>query len=353
MSFYTINSKKSQVNNHNFIFFKVLFTISIIFTAIISVAIIELINNNYEFHQIRNDNALRLTYSDGSCSNQNPAFSPDGKYIIFTRFLNGYNIGPSQIIKLCLSNLTETILFSSEDSDNVNVPGPCWINNKICWSSDRAGESDEIYIADDTGINISQITEHPESIGYYIEPIFNPTNINQIIFEYGPSDTNPHRISLVELDKNNKVTYLTDGILYDDRLPNWSFDGKTILFQRANISNDNWGIYIANLDFSEEDPKLVNISKIDQPNSHNTDNSWYIDNKSILSSSDYNIPIPNIYMFSLNGEDPLRITNSNTNEDGAPSSSPDGKMIAFESHIGQDEETPSDIWIINLDLDST
>jgi len=303
-------------------------------------------NGGNDNNKNRNDNAIRLTVSNGITSNQNPAFSQDGKYIIYTCFLNGYNIGPSQVMKLNIETGEKTVLFSSIDADNVNVPGTSWIGNLICWSSDRAGDSDEIYIANDDGSSIVQITDHPESIGYYIEPVFNPQNTNKIIFEHGPSDIDPHKLALVEIDQGDKVTYLTGGAIYDDRLPNWSHDGTAVLFQRADAGNDNWQIYTATINYSGIDPVLENITKLTQPAAHNTDNSWYSDNSHILSSSDYDIEIPNIYAFPIDGSEPIRITFSDNYEDGAPSCSYDGKWIVFESHIGQDEDTPSDIWII-------
>jgi TolB protein len=56
--------------------------------------------------------------------------------------------------------------------------------------------------------------------------------------------------------------------------------------------------------------------------------------------------MPNIYIVSTEGGEPLRVTHSDTAEDGAPSWSPGGRWIAFESHIVQDEDTPSALWII-------
>ena len=55
----------------------------------------------------------------------------------------------------------------------------------------------------------------------------------------------------------------------------------------------------------------------------------------------------NVWMFPIDESlDPIRKTFSAFHEDGAPSQSHDGTKIAFESHLGQDEEEPSEIWII-------
>jgi len=297
--------------------------------------------------ETRADVSTRITYSTGNASCQNPAFSPDNERILFTRFLNGYNSGPSELVEITISSLAERVVISANEADNVNVPGPVWIDGQICWASDRSGEIDEIFIANDDGSGIEQITEHPESEGYYLEPVFNPSNTDRIVFEYGPSDYVPHHIAVVEMDYAYRVTLLTDDSGYDDRLPNWSFDGNNmILFQRADAGDDHWQIYTGTIVFMDSIPVLQDVTRIAQPNAHNTDNSWYINNQYILSSSDYNIAIPNIYAFPVDGGTPVRVSASSDHEDGAASCSPDGKWIAFESHRGQDEDTPSEIWII-------
>jgi len=301
----------------------------------------------------RPDGAVRLTYSPEGQSAQNPAYSPDGKFVLFTRFVNGYNEIPSELVIINVQTGAEEIIIPAQENvEHISVPGPSWVSGKICWSSDIAGFANEIYTANDDGTNSQQITNHPESEGYYHEPVFNPVDTNNIIFEYGPADDNkPHQIALVEIVDNddNIVTLLTDGS-YDDRLPNWSYNGQTILFQRADPGEENWRIYTGTIDQSGSTPVLVNVTLMDQPKSDNTDNSWYYNNEYVLSSTYYTSDMPNIFAFSASGNESVRITNSSTCEDGAPSCSYDEKWIAFESHLGDDEENPSEIFIIESPL---
>ncbi|MCX6329391.1 MAG: hypothetical protein NTZ85_07780 [Bacteroidia bacterium] len=325
--------------------FKLIFVCTII--AIMSIACSN--DDDEPGQQVRLDNAEQLTFCQNGESAQNPAFSPDGKYILFTRFKNGYNEPPSELVKININTKEETVIIPAQnDVEHISVPGSSWINGKICWSSDLAGQSNEIYTANDDGTEIRQITNHPESAGYYIEPVFNPLDTSKIVFEFGSSDASPHQIALVELDKNNKVTILTNDSHFDDRLPNWSYDGQKILFQRASAGAENWQIHIAEIDFTGIDPTLKEVTKINQPSSPNTDNSWYYNNNYILSSTKYNSVMPNIFALPVNIGNPIRISNTNTNEDGAPSCSPDGKQIAFETHFGEEEEYPSEIWIIKI-----
>ena len=327
----------------------------IVLIIIITVLLVNCDGDGNDNASIRLDNAVQLTYSSGNQSAQNPAFSPDGQYILFTRFLDGYNEPPSELVIINISTGAEQIIVpASTGVEHISVPGPVWINGKITWSSDLPGNANEIYTANDDGTN-KHHTTHPEAEGYYIEPVFNPQDTNKIIFEYVFSDDTPHQIAIVEIDEGNRITYLTDDPDYDDRLPGWSYDGNSILFQRADAGQENWQIYTAAIILGDP-PELNGISRLVQPeDSANCDNSWYYDGLYILSSSDYedayNISIPNIFAFPVSGGDPLRITITPTNEDGAPSCSHDGKWIAFETHYGEDEENPSEIWIIETPLE--
>jgi TolB protein len=298
--------------------------------------------------EIRTDNAIKVT-SFAPESSQNPCFSPDGQYLIFTRFLDGYNSGASEIVKIKVDGSAEETIVSASNSNNVNVPFGSWVDNKICFASDRAGLADEIWIVNDDGSHLQQITTHPEEEGtYYIEPVFNPQNTHQIIFEYvtGKDDnTAIHKIAFLDVETSN-VYLLTDGT-FDDRLPSWSNDGSKIIFQRNNFGQEEgWRVYVANIN-TNPPASIDSLRVIYFGESEYMDCSWSYDDKYILSSSPFGNDMPNIWLFPLdNNKTPIRKTNTNTNEDGAPSQSHDGNKIAFESHYGDSEEEPSEIWII-------
>ncbi len=304
------------------------------------------------YHNLHKQKTLyRLTSSPNLKSAQNPCFSPDSQYILYTRFLNGYNIGPSELVKIRIDGSEEKIIVPASDSDNVNVPFGSWVGNQICFASDRGGISEEIWIVNDDGSNLQQITTHSEGNQvYYIEPVFNPKNNRQIVFEYVQDENDAmaiHRIAFLDVNTKN-VTLLTDGT-YDDRLPSWSNDGSKILFQRNNYGEEEgWSIYIAEINISES-AFLENIRVLSYGKGDYTDCSWSFDDKYVLCSTlfDNNPIIPNIWMFPLDlTQTPIQKTFNNDNEDGAPSQSHDGKNIAFESHYGDLEDIPSDIWLI-------
>ncbi len=297
----------------------------------------------------RNDDAVKITNAlPRSC--QNPVFSPDGNYIVYTRFLNGYNLSPSELVKIRVDGTSEKIIVSAANSGNVNVPYGSWVGNKICFASDRAGGADEIWIVDDDGSNLKQITFHNEENGiYFTEPVFNPQNPKWIAFEYvtGENDLKAiHQIALVDTSTGN-VSLLTD-VGFDDRLPSWSNDGTKILFQRNEYGQDEgWMIYLADINPNNPDT-LSNLRTISNGKSDDTDCSWSFDDKYIVSSSNKgNLIVPNIFMLPIDTTDiPRRITFNDLYEDGAPSHSHDGKWVAFESHYGETEEQSSEIWVI-------
>jgi hypothetical protein len=67
--------------------------------------------------QSRQDSAERLTFSEDGISRRNPAFSPDGMKILFTRFLNGCNRGPSELAVLEPSTAGWRIVVPAWEAD--------------------------------------------------------------------------------------------------------------------------------------------------------------------------------------------------------------------------------------------
>jgi TolB protein len=284
---------------------------------------------------LRHDNAVKLNISL-SGSLQNPAFSPDGDAIVFTRFRNGYNEGPADIFTYNLeNNIVDTLVM--DGSDNVNLPGSSWNsqNESIIFSSSR-DPHDEIFIIRDNGNpgDEVQITDRSNYMAY--EPTFSPDG-EWIVFESHPLDIENQGV-IMRHKLDNTVTYQALSDADDDcRQPNWSPAGNYILFQK--YENKQWDIWIMKPDGS--DKKTVTSGSGDK-----TDACFTNDGEFIIYSCDSELEFANIYKISIEGGNPERLTNYE-GYDGAPSISSDLSKIAFESYGGDpDDSDGTSIWIM-------
>jgi len=296
--------------------------------------------------QTRPDGALRLTTPPPGASDQNPAFSPDGSRLVFTRFENGYNAGPAGLFLLDLDSGQVARLTPVEDQDNVNLPGAAWIaptggEGRIVFASDRL-EADDLWRIAPDGAGFSRITTHAGPPAY-IEPSWSPDG-QWIVFEASASGASPDgsvgKIWKVRADGTG-LTPFTSAPGFDDRQPNWSPAGDRILFQRRALPGGDWDVYTIVPDGSD----LHNVTN--KPAVDDTDASWSPNGAHIVYSTDNgNLPTPNIFVIPATGGQPVRITSSDTHEDSAPSWSPDGTWIVYESHEGQSEDSPTALWRI-------
>ena len=283
----------------------------------------------------RNDNGI-IVNIPLSGSLQNPTFSPDDNSIIFTRFVNGYNVEPAEIYRFELNTENLTLLVS-DGSANVNLPGSSWKNGKIIFSSSR-NPHDEIYQINENGQSGDeiQITNRTNKVAY--EPTYNP-NGDWIVFESHILDIEGNGIiTKYRIDGTSNFIELTDQ--GDDcRQPNWSPNNNKILYQKKN--NGEWNIWMMDIDGTNKTQITSNIGNC-------TDASFTSDGQYIIFSSDYQVNIANIYKIAINGTNLVRLTNF-AGYDGATSISSDGNKLIFES-INGDPDGSNGTKIVLLEL---
>ena len=256
---------------------------------------------------------------------QNPAFSPDGRFILFSSKRNGIGLN---LWKSDVEGGDPVALTDENDADNVNMPGSSWNGptDRVCFSSDRSG-NDEIWVMDPDGNGLLQLTDHPARDW---EPTFSPDGA-WVAFQ---SDRDGNwEIYKVHVETREVVRLTFDSS--DDWEPNWSpVDGK-IVFQSDR--DGDWEIYIMDDDGSSQ------LDITDDP-AEDTDPSWSPDGARVVYSSDHGgMDEADIFVINADGTGNLIRVTDHPAYDGAPSFSPDGEYIAFES----DRSGVLDLWVID------
>jgi TolB protein len=261
---------------------------------------------------------------------QNPCWSPAGDRLTLTRFQTSYNSGNSDIIVAALSGGAAPTLATTTASADVNLPGSCWnaTLGRIAYSSD-AVDRDEIWTVSPQGGAPTRVTNRPNAVAW--EPSFSADG-QWIVFEsHNLAGNDPGTIWKVRLD-GSSLTQLTSGS--DDREPNWSPKGDRILFQ--SMRSGNWDIWTMNVDGSQ-------ILQVTTASGDDTDASYSPDGQRIVYSSDGGgtVTFADLFVIPAAGGTPVRVHAApDTDYAGAPSWSPDGHWLAFETCTGDPDTSP-------------
>lgn len=269
---------------------------------------------------------------------QNPAWSPDGNELLFTRFESGYNREPADLLVYNLETNALRLLVS-DGSGNINLPGAVWnsMTEQIVFSSTR-DPHDEIFIINGDGIPGEEwrVTSRENFVAY--EPSFSPDG-QWVVFESHQLDVEENGV-IMKYRINGSEDYVALTSLTDDcRQPNWSPRGDCIVYQR--FSNGQWDLWVVNVDAS-------NAHQITSGTGDKTDASFSPDGEWIVYSSDESgLEFASIFIIPVSGGASVRVTEY-SGYGGAPSWSQDGATIAFEACPSDpDYSTGTTLWLVD------
>ena len=176
-------------------------------------------------------NAQQITNDPGS--NDSPAFSPDGKRIVFV----GYRTGKAEIYTMNANGSNEQQLTTN--SDNYS---PSWSPDgaRIVFSSLRAGTND-IFVMNADGSNVTALTSDPGAEG---SAVWSPDG-KQIAYVSPKAGCD---IVIMNADGSGK-TAVVNG-LDDCENPTWSPTGTKLAFASEITFGKTYAIFTMNLDGS-------------------------------------------------------------------------------------------------------
>ena len=204
---------------------------------------------------------------------------------------------------------------------NVSQPGSTWNarTGRIVFSSTRTDHDQVFSMASQGKIDtLRQLTSSDTHMAY--EPSFSPDG-QSIVFESHLVNEEGNGVIRMKRVGSSQVEDLTSKD-EDSRQPNWSPAGDVIVYQKKD--DDQWNLWIY-------DVRSKQHRQLTKGDGDKTDATFSPDGRWVLYSADKsNLKHAALFATSLDGERTYQVTNGGV-YDVAPSWSPDGKTIVFES----------------------
>ena len=195
-------------------------------------------DGDYDIYRMDIDGRNQQPLTINDTSDENPKVSPDGQHILFQSERDGNR----EIYVMDIDGRNQTRLTFNPGRDQV----PTWSpdGSQIAFASDRSGNLN-IHTMRANGSSLRQLTFDDLLSGH-------PTwSINdEIAFNAGQNDGDTWEIYVMDSEGQNARQLTDNGV--SDWSPEWSPDGRSILYLHSLSKTDEAAIFIMNTDGSDQ-----------------------------------------------------------------------------------------------------
>ena len=244
--------------------------------------------------------------SPATCSDQWPAWSPDGNQIVFVSDRTG---DPEVYVKS---------LPGGEPRRLTTTPGrdahPSFSpdGKTIAFQSPREGAHTNLYLMNADGTNQRRVTSHE---GFAGMPVWSPDGAH-LAYQWTPDlKTQKWRLMLLRLGSNDAPRELTDGTAHDQVI-NWAPDGRRLLFHSDRTGSDQ--LYTLTLDGV--------VTRLTSAAANDRSGTWSPDGKLIAFMSDRESAPAGVFVMKADGSGARRLGTLAPGH-GVPFFSPDGSRV--------------------------
>ena len=230
----------------------------------------------------------------------------------------------SVLVAACVVLLTTSPLHAT-------YPGK---NGRIAFVSNLSGTY-QLYTINPDGSGMTQITNLPPTVNALWFPDFSPDG-RQIVFSHDM--TGALEMYLINSDGTGLTQITHDGLV--DLFARWSPDGQRFVFMSASLKNGAGVITTMRTNGSDR------VVLTDDIPYDSLQPEYTPDGKQIVFTSQAGGLISALWIMDADGSHKRRLTDPPL-EAGGPAISPDGKRLAF--YTGQDTPKPADVWVMNVD----
>jgi Tol biopolymer transport system component len=238
----------------------------------------------------------------------------------------------SRILSLITSTMLAAVVFLfTVGTAHATYPGK---NGRITFVSNLSGTY-QLYTINSDGSDMRQITNLPPTENSLWTPDYSPDG-RQIVFSHDM--TGALEMYVINADGTGLTQVTHDGLA--DFFARWSPDGQRFVFLSVSLKNGAGVITTMRTDGSDR------VVLTDDIPYDSIQPEYTPDGKQIVFTSQAGGLVSALWIMDADGSHKRRLTEPPL-EAGGPAISPDGKRLALYSH--QDTPKPADIWVMNVD----